>query len=55
MQVSNTHALVKNKSQIFNNSRFMTKQPRKAIMRRSRLENIYNESWQFLYRSSEET
>ena len=32
------------KSQRFNSNRFMTKQMRKAIIRRSRLKNIYNQA-----------
>ena len=41
LQVLNTHASVKKKVQRFNNNRFMTKQLHKAIMRCSRLKNIY--------------
>ena len=44
MQDLNTHTLVKKKVQGFNNNRFITKQLRKAIMRRSRLKNIYNKT-----------
>ena len=40
----NTHAPVKKKVQRFHNNRFMTKQWREAIMRRSRLKNIYNKT-----------
>ena len=44
IQDLNTHTLVKKKVQGFNNNRFITKQLRKAIMRRSRLKNIYNKT-----------
>ena len=44
LQVLNTHAPVKKKVQRFNNNRFMTKQLPKAIMRCSRLKNIYNKT-----------
>ena len=44
LQVLNTHAPVKKKVQRFHNNRFITKQLRKAIMRRSRLKNIYNKT-----------
>ena len=44
LQVLNTHAPDKKKVQRFNNNRFMTKQVRKAIMRRSRLKNICNKT-----------
>ena len=44
LRVLNTHAPVKKKAQRFNNNRFMIKQLRKAIMRRSRLKNIYNKT-----------
>ena len=44
LQVLNTHAPVKKKVQRFNNNRFIIKQLRKAIMRHSRLKNIYNKT-----------
>ena len=44
LQVLNTHAPVKQKVQRFNNNRFMTKQLCKAIMRHSRLKNIYKKN-----------
>ena len=44
LHVLNTHAPVKKKVQRFNNNRFMTKQLRKAIVRCSRLKNIYNKT-----------
>ena len=41
IQVLNNHAPAKKKIVRFNNSPFMTKTLRKAIMHRSRLKNIY--------------
>ena len=44
LQVLNTHPPVRRKVQRFNNNHFMTKQLRKAVMRPSRLKNIYNKT-----------
>ena len=44
LQVVNAHAPVKKKIQRFNNNPFMTKQLRKAIMHRSRLEYVFNKN-----------
>ena len=41
-RVLHNHALIKKKILRFNNSRFMTKTLRKAIMHRSKFKNIYN-------------
>ena len=41
-RVLHNHASIKKKILRFNNSSFMTKAPRKAIMHRSKLKNIYN-------------
>ena len=44
LQVVNAHTPVKKKIQRYNNNPSMTKQPRKAIMHRSGLKNIFNKN-----------
>ena len=44
LQVLNAHSPMKKKIQRFNNSPFMTKQLRKAIMHRSRFKNVFNKN-----------